>query len=187
MVDGTGNVLLADAPEGSFQAQVTSFRVPTRPPGGDHCPSPTSQRQPTGSERSVPTAGIPALGSPCREHLPWAVPALLRVRGWARGRLSCRPRPGPDYPLPPSVPPSVPLRCQRRERARLFWERRALSGFSLWERHQNSRRKEKKWKLSLAVGALQGGGQLRPGRGTVEALSQRQAAGVQGWALSGSV
>lgn len=195
MVDGTGNVLLADIPDGQSQAQITSFRGhdPTLPekPTAPHPPGFRDSGWPAGSLRA--RQRLPPHGSwPCKflcPHKQTSQKAGSSAQGtchlerqhhlefgagcWGKAWLQTPgrvPRPSLGLALSrfhsaPATPPSAP-----------GGEHRACSGnalcaqwVSLWEQHQNSRRKDKKWKQP-GVWSSPGRGQLRPG--AAEALSQ---------------
>lgn len=110
-----------------------------------------------------------------RAHATWSISTTWSLVLGAGARPGCKPPagcPGPasDWPSPVFTqrPPRLP--------GAPGGEHRACSGnalcaqwVSLWERHQNSRRKDKKWKQPGGWSSP-GSGQLRPG--AVEALSQ---------------
>lgn len=163
---------MADIPSGRSQAQIASFRghdpaLPERPTA----PHPPAPRLP--GEVSA-TGRLALRGSLSRQRV--AVPGARATRSvataesgaglWAEAWLWT---PGPGVQAQPRASLSAALaRCPPRpHRARL-----ALGTLrvSLWERHQNSRRKDKTWKQP-GGGSSPGSGPLRPG--AAEALSQR--------------
>lgn len=139
-MDGTGNVLLADVPDGRSQAPVTSSR--------GHDPALVE-----GSSAPRPLGpGVGGLPPYCQ-----GPPS----HGEAHRPLQ-----------PHLLPPHTPM-CSPKSGGGL-WERFVCPvGFPSGNSTKIAEGRKRKWKLSLAAGALQGGGQALAWAGAVVALSQR--------------
>ena len=93
-------------------------------------------------------------------------------------------RGGAHQPLQPHLlPPHTPMWSPKSGR-RALGTLRVSSGFSLWEQHQNSRRKEKKMETQPGGGSSPGRRPALAWAGAVVALSQRPGSlgpGGTGW------